>query len=146
MASKNPQGDLVPLDEEAFVGNADAIEKYGQRLEINRPIVDRIRASENKYDRNLVSLMVSRDAVHWHLALDLIDEIDKDPKTTGFQYPDFCFDEGDILCLVRTALLFCVTPRWPDVRAVAACYPVTRAVTDAPSDPRSAEASMAKVV
>lgn len=44
VASKNPQGDLVPLDEEAFVGNADAIEKYGQRLEINRPIVDRIRA------------------------------------------------------------------------------------------------------
>ena len=35
------------------------------------------------------------------------------------------------LCLVRTALLFLIAPRWQDVRAVAACYPVTWAVTGA---------------
>ena len=33
------------------------------------------------------------------------------------------------LCLVRTALLFLIAPRWQDVRAVALCYPVTWAVT-----------------
>lgn len=35
------------------------------------------------------------------------------------------------LCLVRTALLFCIAPRWRDVRAVAVCYPITWAVTGA---------------
>lgn len=29
------------------------------------------------------------------------------------------------LCLVRTALLFLIAPRWQDVRAFALCYPVT---------------------
>lgn len=35
------------------------------------------------------------------------------------------------LCVVRTALLFAIVPRWPDVRAVAMCYPVTWALTGA---------------
>ena len=35
------------------------------------------------------------------------------------------------LCLVRTALLFLIAPRWQDVRAVAMCYPITWAVTGA---------------
>jgi len=35
------------------------------------------------------------------------------------------------LCLLRTALLFLIVPRWPDVRGIAVCYPVTWAVTGA---------------
>ena len=65
-------------------------------------IISRIRSSEHKYDRNLMSLMVSRDGENWLLACDLIDETDKDPKMTGFQYTDFMFDGGDLLWLVRT--------------------------------------------
>ena len=100
----DPEAPLQYAFPVALSGNHSKFEiRYDEVSRCWYSIVDRIRASENKYDRNLVSLMVSRDAVHWHLALDLIDETDKDPRTTGFQYPDFCFDEGDILCLVRTA-------------------------------------------
>jgi len=35
------------------------------------------------------------------------------------------------LCLLRTALLFLIVPRWPDVRGIAVCYPITWAVTGA---------------
>lgn len=33
------------------------------------------------------------------------------------------------LCLVRTALLFLIVPRYPDVRGVAVCYPITWGIT-----------------
>ena len=66
-------------------------------------IVCRIRGSEHKYDRNLLSLMVSRDCKNWSLACDLIDKRDCDPKRVGFQYTDFLFDGDDLLYLVRTA-------------------------------------------
>ena len=33
------------------------------------------------------------------------------------------------LCVVRTALLFLIAPRWRDVRGVAVCYPITWALT-----------------
>ena len=33
------------------------------------------------------------------------------------------------MCLVRTALLFLIVPRYPDVRGVAMCYPITWAIT-----------------
>lgn len=33
------------------------------------------------------------------------------------------------MCLVRTALLFAIVPRWRDVRGVAVCYPITWALT-----------------
>ena len=35
------------------------------------------------------------------------------------------------LCVVRTALLFLIVPRWTDVRGVAVCYPITWALTGA---------------
>ena len=35
------------------------------------------------------------------------------------------------LCLLRTALLFLIVTRWPDVRGIAVCYPITWAVTGA---------------
>ena len=33
------------------------------------------------------------------------------------------------ICIIRTALLFFIVPRWPDIRGVAAAYPVTWALT-----------------
>lgn len=35
------------------------------------------------------------------------------------------------LCLLRTALLFLIVPRWTDVRGIAICYPITWALTGA---------------
>lgn len=35
------------------------------------------------------------------------------------------------MCLVRTALLFLIVPRYPDVRGVAMCYPITWGITGA---------------
>lgn len=35
------------------------------------------------------------------------------------------------LCLLRTVLLFLIVPRWPDVRGIAVCYPITWAMTGA---------------
>ncbi|MBQ3304557.1 MAG: MATE family efflux transporter [Clostridia bacterium] len=35
------------------------------------------------------------------------------------------------LCLLRTALLFLIVPRWPDVRGIAVCYLITWAMTGA---------------
>lgn len=64
-------------------------------------IISRIRAKEYRWDRNLMSLMVSRDAEQWELACDLIDKTDEDPKYTGFQYTDFFFEGEDLLWLVR---------------------------------------------
>ena len=66
-------------------------------------IISRIRSEAQRGDRNLMSLMVSRDCEHWHLACDLIDATDEDPKSIGFQYTDFLFDGDDLLWLVRTA-------------------------------------------
>ncbi len=67
-------------------------------------IISRIRASENRYDRNLLSLMVSRDARSWAVACDLIDATDRDPKQVGYQYVDFLFDGNDLLYLTRAAV------------------------------------------
>ncbi len=88
----------------SFPGNHSKFEiRYDAQSACYYSIVSFIRASENKYDRNLMSLIVSRDCENWVRAFDLIDETDGDPKRTGFQYADFFFEGDDILCLVRSA-------------------------------------------
>ena len=77
--------------------------KYDEQSGCYYSIISRIRESANKYDRNLLSLMVSPDAEEWHLACDLIDATDSDPKYVGFQYTDFLFDGDDLIYLTRTA-------------------------------------------
>ena len=77
--------------------------RYDEKSACYYTIISRIRASKYKGDRNLMSLMVSRDCESWSLALDLIDKTDEDPRYTGFQYTDFIFDGDDLLWLVRTA-------------------------------------------
>lgn len=84
-------------------GNHSKFEiKYDERSSCYYSIISRIRGPENIRDRNLMSLMVSRDCCEWHLACDLIDATDKDPMYTGFQYADMIFDGEDLLWLVRT--------------------------------------------
>ena len=47
--------------------------------------------------------MVSKDLKKWEVVCDLIDERDKDPLYTGFQYVDFTIEGDDIIWLCRTA-------------------------------------------
>ena len=59
---------------------------------------------ENKNARNLLSLMRSRDLLHWDVVYDIFDYRDCDAKYIGFQYVDFEFDGEDIIFLCRTAI------------------------------------------
>ena len=54
--------------------------------------------------RNLLSLVVSSDLVHWELVSDLIDRRFEDPNAVGFQYVDFEIEREDIIYLCRTAI------------------------------------------
>ena len=67
-------------------------------------IISRIIDPEHTYNRNLLSLMVSRDCENWSLACDLIDKRDEDPKRVGFQYVDFLMEGDKLLWLCRTAV------------------------------------------
>ena len=67
-------------------------------------IISRILDERSIGNRNLLSLMVSRDLERWELAADLIDRRHDDPKTTGFQYVDWMIEGEDIIYLCRTAI------------------------------------------
>ncbi len=53
--------------------------------------------------RNLLSLLVSEDGLHWRVERDLVDRRTDDPAKVGFQYVDFLLENGEILYLCRTA-------------------------------------------
>lgn len=54
-------------------------------------------------NRNLLALFRSADLWHWEWVRDLIDERDRPPQMTGFQYVSFLIEGDDILFLSRTA-------------------------------------------
>ena len=58
--------------------------------------------------RNILSLSVSKDAMHWDLVKDLLNYQDigwpEGYKLVGFQYVDFLVEQEDLLYLSRTAL------------------------------------------
>ncbi|MBQ2733827.1 MAG: exo-alpha-sialidase [Clostridia bacterium] len=62
------------------------------------------RIDEPKTRRNLLSLLVSDDLVHWSTVCDLLDKRNEDPDKIGFQYVDFEFEGDDIIYLCRTAI------------------------------------------
>lgn len=55
-------------------------------------------------NRNLLSLITSKDLAVWETAADLIDRRNDDPDKVGFQYADFEFDGDDLIYLCRTAM------------------------------------------
>ncbi len=55
-------------------------------------------------ERNLLSLMRSRDTREWELVADLQDYRDSDPQKIGFQYVDFEIEGEDMIYLCRTAM------------------------------------------
>lgn len=99
-----PDKPLAYLGTIDFPGNhSKFVVKYDEPSRCYYSLVDRLRSHEHRLDRNLLSLMVSRDCINWSLAADVIDATDKDPKFTGFQYTDFIFDGDDLLYLTRAA-------------------------------------------
>ncbi len=102
--TKNPKNQIkyayamdFPANLAKFMIKKD--EKTGAYYTICSRITDPVRI----HSRNLLSLMVSYDLKKWEVVSDLIDERDKDPMYTGFQYVDFTIEGDDIIWLCRTA-------------------------------------------
>lgn len=89
---------FLPGNHSKFEVKFDDVSKYYYT------IVSRIRGPEYTNDRNLLSLMRSKDLINWELVRDLIDRTDCAPSHTGFQYVDFLIEGEDILFLCRTAV------------------------------------------
>lgn len=58
--------------------------------------------------RNLLTLSVSDDLIHWTVCRDILNYADncfgETENQVGFQYPSFIFDGDDLLAVVRTAI------------------------------------------
>ena len=78
--------------------------KYDPATQKYYSIASRILDETCTRNRNLLSLMVSEDCLHWHVMRDLADRRHEDPFKTGFQYVDFLIENGEILYLCRTAI------------------------------------------
>jgi len=78
--------------------------KRDERTGLYFTIISRILDGEGVMNRNLLSLMVSKDLRRWELAADLIDRRHEDPRGTGFQYVDWMIEGEDLLYLCRTAM------------------------------------------
>ncbi len=59
--------------------------------------------SRNRWQRNVLALMCSKDSEHWTVCSRIIDREHEQLFEVGFQYPSFVFDGDDILLQVRTA-------------------------------------------
>ena len=64
----------------------------------------RIYAEDRQNARNLSSLLVSEDLVHWRVAWDVFDYRHSDYEKVGFQYVDFEFEGDDMIFLCRVSL------------------------------------------
>ena len=64
----------------------------------------RVYHPEQTKARDLLSLLRSRDLIHWEVVRDLLDYRGIDQASIGFQYVDFEFEGEDILYLCRTAI------------------------------------------
>ena len=64
----------------------------------------RVYHPEQTKARDLLSLLRSRDLIHWEVACDLFDYRGIDQKSIGFQYVDFEIEGEDMIFLCRTAI------------------------------------------
>ena len=78
--------------------------KRDEKTSLYFAIISRILDRTCAGNRNLLSLMASRDLETWDVVCDLIDRRNDDPKMTGFQYVDWMIEGDDLLFLCRTAI------------------------------------------
>lgn len=64
----------------------------------------RIYTQELQNARNLSSMLVSKDLIHWRVALDLFDFRQDDWEKVGFQYVDFEMEGEDMIFLCRVSM------------------------------------------
>ena len=67
-------------------------------------IVNWIKDSANRFNRNLLTLISSDDGLHWNKVVDLFDFSDRDGNAYGFQYVDFFMEADDRYFVCRTAI------------------------------------------
>lgn len=66
-------------------------------------LVNRVIDDTTPAQRNLLSLSVSKDLLHWTIVKDLIDATMHSTDEVGYQYVDFILDGEDIVYASRTA-------------------------------------------
>ena len=78
--------------------------KYDKFSDAYYSVATRVYDPEHVSDRNLLSLLCSKDLETWTVVCDLLDFRSGDREKIGFQYVDFEFEGDDIIFLCRTAL------------------------------------------
>ena len=78
--------------------------KYDKISDAYYSVGTRVYDPEHVSDRNLLSLLCSKDLENWTVVCDLLDFRSGDREKIGFQYVDFEFEGNDIIFLCRTAL------------------------------------------
>ena len=78
--------------------------RYDEKSGYYYTIGDRLYNRDTPNARNLLSLFLSSDLVHWETVCDLLDYRHEDCKDVGFQYVCFWIEGEDIVFLCRTAL------------------------------------------
>jgi hypothetical protein len=66
-------------------------------------IINRATSSSATGQRNIASLAISGDLIHWKVVKDLINAVDEAPEEVGFQYVDHIALGEDLLFVSRTA-------------------------------------------
>ena len=97
------------LKESNFVANSSAFSEMRQMLlnflllsfQINR-VIDETKPMS----RNILSLMKSKDAIHWEFIRDVVDcsAYENAVEKIGMQYPDLIIDDEDLIWVQRTAM------------------------------------------
>ena len=103
--TKNPDAPLRYDHAISFPANHSKFEiLFDEESECYISIASRILSPETPKQRNVLSLLFSRDLDNWELACDLLDFRDENPEQIGFQYVDFMIEGNDIIYLCRTAM------------------------------------------
>lgn len=102
--TKNPEAPLKFHRVIKFPGNRSKFTiKYDEISKKYFAFATRITQPEIS-SRNLLTLMVSDDAINWSVLKDIYDYRHLDPQEAGFQYVDYEFEGDDIIFLCRTGL------------------------------------------
>lgn len=78
--------------------------QYDEKSNAYWAVVNEVVNPQTPGQRNVVSLVVSKDLQSFHMVKRLLDYRQEDPKAVAFQYISFIFDGDEILYLSRTAL------------------------------------------
>ena len=78
--------------------------KYDKASKRYYSVATRLYDPQKPKARNLLSLLCSKDLIHWEVVCDLFDSRESDPKQVGFQYVDFEIEGKDLIYLCRTAI------------------------------------------